>query len=150
MQLKSITLIFFVNVNRYIYNLLRAADRYAYTGCGSTACSVGTVYGGKGDLYTPDARPALLATPCLASLATPCSRAQADPVWRIATETWPVRNTISGFPSFMNQGLSILGDMRAISIYASFLAGPWMIGSNSRPGSSSRSLHSSEWSVDAN
>src|SRR5277367_4414880 len=26
----------------------------------------------KGDLYTPGARPALLATPCLASLATPC------------------------------------------------------------------------------
>jgi hypothetical protein len=44
-------------------NLLRAADRYAYTGCGSTACSVETVYGGKGELYTPDARPALLATP---------------------------------------------------------------------------------------
>ena len=43
--------------------LLRAADRYAYTGCGSTAYSVETVYGGKGDLYTPDARPALLATP---------------------------------------------------------------------------------------
>jgi len=61
MQLKSITLIFFGNVNRYIYDLLRAADRYAYTGCGSTgcgstACSVGTVYGGKRDLYTPDAR----------------------------------------------------------------------------------------------
>ena len=44
--------------------MLRAADRYAYTGCGSTAYSVGTVYGGKGELYTPDARPALLATPC--------------------------------------------------------------------------------------
>src|SRR5205085_5298203 len=43
--------------------VLRAADRYAYTGCGSTAYSVGTVYGGKGELYTPDARPALLATP---------------------------------------------------------------------------------------
>jgi hypothetical protein len=27
-------------------------------GCGSTACSVGTVYGGKGHLYTPDVRPA--------------------------------------------------------------------------------------------
>jgi hypothetical protein len=46
-----------------IYLVLRAADRYAYTGCGSTAYSVGTVYGGKGELYTPDARPALLATP---------------------------------------------------------------------------------------
>jgi hypothetical protein len=53
-------------------NLLRAADRYAYICCGSTACSVGTVYGGKGHLYTPGVRPALLATPCLASLATPC------------------------------------------------------------------------------
>jgi len=48
----------------YIFILLRAADRYAYSGCGSTAYSVGTFYGGKGDLCTPDARPALLATPC--------------------------------------------------------------------------------------
>jgi hypothetical protein len=31
----------------------------------------------KGDLYTPDARPALLATPWLASLAAPCT-----PRWR--------------------------------------------------------------------
>jgi hypothetical protein len=31
--------------------------------CGSTAYSVGTVYGGKGHLYTPDVRPVLLATP---------------------------------------------------------------------------------------
>jgi hypothetical protein len=50
--------------------------------------SVGTVYGGKGDLYTPDARPALLVTPC-----TPCT-----PRWRrsarIATETRPVRNPV--------------------------------------------------------
>jgi hypothetical protein len=37
----------------------------------STAYSVGTVYGGKGHLYTPGVRPALLATPCLASLVTP-------------------------------------------------------------------------------
>ena len=50
---------------------LRAADRHAYTGCGSTACSIETVYGGKGDLHTLDARPALLGTPSLASLATP-------------------------------------------------------------------------------
>jgi len=42
-----------------------------HIGCGSTACSVGTVYGEKGHLYTPGTRPALLATPCLASLATP-------------------------------------------------------------------------------
>jgi len=43
--------------------MLRAADRYAYCMLGgSTAYSVGTVYGGKGDLYTPDARPAWLAT----------------------------------------------------------------------------------------
>jgi hypothetical protein len=48
------------------------ADRYAYTGCGSTAYSVGTVYGGKRDLYTPDARPALLATPRLAGPDKPC------------------------------------------------------------------------------
>src|SRR5271155_1821817 len=52
-------------------NLLRAADRYAYTGCGSTAYSVGTVYGGRGHLYTPGVCPGLLATPCIASLATP-------------------------------------------------------------------------------
>ena len=43
--------------------MLRAADRYAYTGCGSTAYSVGTVYGGERHLYTPDAHPGLLATP---------------------------------------------------------------------------------------
>jgi hypothetical protein len=64
-----------------------------------------TVYGGKRDLYTPDARPALLAASrrftsdilaCLTSdalLATPCSQAQAGPVCRIATETRPIRNT---------------------------------------------------------
>src|SRR5271155_5460049 len=92
----------------------------------------------------------LLMLAVYAPLAAPCSQAQADPVCRIATETRPVRNTISGFPLFMDQGLSILGDMRAISIYASFLAGPWMIGSNSRSGSSSRFLHSSESSLDAN
>jgi hypothetical protein len=49
--------------------LLRAADRYAYSDCGSTAYSVGTVYGRKGHLYTPGVCPGLLATPCLASLA---------------------------------------------------------------------------------
>ena len=43
--------------------LLRAADRYAYTGYGSTAYSVGIVYGGERHLYTPDAHPGLLATP---------------------------------------------------------------------------------------
>jgi hypothetical protein len=41
-----------------------------HIGCGSTACSVGTVYGGKGRLYTPGVRPASQATPCLVSLAT--------------------------------------------------------------------------------
>ena len=51
--------------------VLRAADRYVYIGCGGTAHSVGTVYGGKGHLYTPGVRPASLATPCLASLAMP-------------------------------------------------------------------------------
>jgi len=51
--------------------MLRAANKYAHTGCGSTAYSVGTVHGGKRDLYTPDARSALLSTPCLASLAMP-------------------------------------------------------------------------------
>jgi hypothetical protein len=40
-----------------------------HIGCGSTACSVGTIYGGNGYLYTPGVRPALLVTPCLASLA---------------------------------------------------------------------------------
>ena len=50
--------------------VLRAADRYASTGCGSTAYAVETVYGGEGHLYTPDAHHALLATP-VASLATP-------------------------------------------------------------------------------
>jgi hypothetical protein len=45
--------------------------------------------GGKGDLYTPDARLALLATPCrfTGNALSPCSQAQADPVYRIATET---------------------------------------------------------------
>ena len=51
-----------------------------HIGCGSTAYSVGTVYGGKGHLYTPGVCPVLLATPCLAPLAitllfklvTPC------------------------------------------------------------------------------
>ena len=38
--------------------MLGAADRYAYTGCGSTAYSVGTAYGGKGHLYTSGVRPA--------------------------------------------------------------------------------------------
>src|SRR5438874_1025919 len=38
--------------------MLRVADRYAYTGCGSTAYSAGTVYGGKRDLYTPKPVPA--------------------------------------------------------------------------------------------
>jgi hypothetical protein len=33
-----------------------------HIGCGSTAYSVGTVYGGKGHLYTPGVCPALLAT----------------------------------------------------------------------------------------
>src|SRR3954451_6742765 len=64
--------------------MLRAADRYAYTGCGSTAYSVGTVYGGKGHLYTPGVCPGLLATPCIASLATP-RRLAGDhlaPHWR--------------------------------------------------------------------
>jgi hypothetical protein len=42
-----------------------------HIGCGSTACSVGTVYGGKGHLYIPGVCPILLATPCLASLVTP-------------------------------------------------------------------------------
>ena len=41
-------------------DLLRAADRYD---CGSTAYSVGTVYGGKRHLSTPGFRPALLTTP---------------------------------------------------------------------------------------
>ena len=40
-----------------------------HIGCGSTAYSVGTVYGGKGRLYTPGVRPASQATPCLASPA---------------------------------------------------------------------------------
>src|SRR5947199_4775670 len=71
-----------VTKNPRLNMMLRAADRYAYTGCGSTAYSVGTVYGGKRDLYTPDARPALLATPCLASLATPWLASLVTPCWR--------------------------------------------------------------------
>jgi hypothetical protein len=84
--------------HRRISHVLRAADRYAYTGHESTACSVGTVYGGKGDLYTPDARPALphwrhpVGDALHAPPATPCSQAQADYVCRIATETRPIRN----------------------------------------------------------
>jgi hypothetical protein len=42
-----------------------------HIGCGSTAYSVGTVYGEKGHLYTPGVCPILLVTPYLASLATP-------------------------------------------------------------------------------
>jgi hypothetical protein len=49
-------------------------------GCGSTACSVGTVYGGKGHLYTSGVRPTSVATPrrltvdaLLAPWTTPCS-----------------------------------------------------------------------------
>jgi hypothetical protein len=59
-------------------------------GCGSTAYSVGTVYGGKGHLYTPGVRPASVATPrrptvdaLHAPLTTPCSprgRRPARPV----------------------------------------------------------------------
>ena len=52
--------------------MLRAVDRCAYIGRESTAYSIGAIYGGKGHLYTPGARPALLATSSLASLATPC------------------------------------------------------------------------------
>jgi hypothetical protein len=33
--------------HRRVSHVLRAADRYAYTGYESTACSVGTVHGGK-------------------------------------------------------------------------------------------------------
>jgi hypothetical protein len=40
--------------------LLRAADSFAYIGCGSTAYSVGAVYEGKGHLYTPGVRPTRL------------------------------------------------------------------------------------------
>jgi hypothetical protein len=54
-------------------------------GCGSTAYSVGTVYGGKRHLYTPGVRPASVATPRrptvdaqLAPWTTPCSPCQAD------------------------------------------------------------------------
>src|SRR5579859_6467837 len=82
--------------------LLRAADRYAYTGCGSTAYSVGTVYGGKGELYTPDARPALLATPrrltddalaCLTGDALACLIDDALlALLGLTTETRPTHN----------------------------------------------------------
>jgi hypothetical protein len=41
-----------------------------HIGCESIAYSIETVYGEKEHLYTPGIRPALLATPCLASLAT--------------------------------------------------------------------------------
>ena len=42
-----------------------------HIGCGSTAYPIGTIYEGKGHLYTPGVCPASLAAPCLASLATP-------------------------------------------------------------------------------
>src|SRR3989440_3037698 len=92
--------------------MLRAADRYAYTGCGSTAYSVGTVYGGKKDLYTPDARPALLATPrrFTGDAPSPHWRRPGLPHWRrpvrpvddallallrLTTETRPTHNNKS-------------------------------------------------------
>src|SRR3954447_26690721 len=78
----------------------RSRQVYAYNGCGSTAYSIETVYGGKGDLYTFECSPcfagdalasllvlpgsqrpagnallALLATPCL-----PCWQRPACPV----------------------------------------------------------------------
>ena len=53
--------------------MLRAADRYACINCESTAYSIGTVYGGKGHLYTPGVRPASLATP-----RSPCWRRPAS------------------------------------------------------------------------
>ena len=56
---------------RAIASLCCAQQTGTHIGCGSTAYSVGTVYGGKGRLYTPDVCPALVATSCLASLATP-------------------------------------------------------------------------------
>jgi hypothetical protein len=48
--------------------VLHVADRYAYVGCGSTAYSVETVYGGKGQLYTPDSRPTFAGDALLARL----------------------------------------------------------------------------------
>jgi hypothetical protein len=53
-------------------------------GCGSTAYSVGTVYGEKGHLYTPGICPVLLATP---------RRFTGDHARKADTGTWHIRNT---------------------------------------------------------
>jgi hypothetical protein len=82
-------------------SMLRAADRYAYTGCGSTAYSIGTIYGGK-EIYIL----LMLALLCwrrpVASLATPrrftgdalspCS--PCTPRWRRPARR--LRQTLSG------------------------------------------------------
>ena len=52
-----------------------------HIGCGSTAYSVVTVYGGKERLYTPGVCPALVATPCLASLAITLLIMSMTPSW---------------------------------------------------------------------
>jgi hypothetical protein len=70
-QLGFLTYFFFLQ--RFLESEICCAQQTGmHICCGSTAYSVETVYGGKGHLYTPGVRPALLATPCLASLATIC------------------------------------------------------------------------------
>jgi hypothetical protein len=59
------------SANKLLIAKCLAQQTGMHIGYGSTAYSVGTVYGGKGHLYTPGVRLALLATPYLASLATP-------------------------------------------------------------------------------
>ena len=91
--------------------MLRAADRYAYTDCGSTACSVGTVYGGKGHLYTPGVCPGLLATPCIASLAMP-HRLAGDhlaPHWRSPYASLAITLCLTGDHLVDDALLALLG-----------------------------------------
>jgi hypothetical protein len=76
--------------------MLRAADRYAYR-LWKHCVFCRDCLGGKGHLYTPGVRPALLATPCLASLATPGRFTGDHPVdhaqlARADTGTRPIRN----------------------------------------------------------
>jgi hypothetical protein len=98
-------------------DVLRAANRYACPGCGSTACSL--FYLGS-ELILIDIRNLVGRVPVSYDIAGPCS---AEPLQlvptqlslslagpyqlrctslRIATETRPVRNTMGPFPSSQN------------------------------------------------
>jgi hypothetical protein len=69
------------------WRVLHAADRYAYTGCGSTACSL--FYLGS-ELILIDIRNPVGRVPVLYGIAGPYQLRCTS--LRIATETRPVRN----------------------------------------------------------